>query len=161
VPVYDLHRSPVIIASSGTAVPLTGSTSVVTLATISLPANLLGLNGAIRLWSLWSAGANNVNAKTGRIMYSGAGGSTLRTFSLASLLSMNRLDTIRNNGTTNGQKFFVGSSGVILGSSTTVIGTSAIDTTAATSIVLTGQLADGTDTLTLESYTAEFIRGDG
>lgn len=42
---------------------------------------------------------------------------------------------------------------------TTAVVTAAIDTTAAVNIVLTAQLASAGETITLESYTVDVIRG--
>jgi len=133
-------------------VSLTGSTSVVTLATITIPAGLLGANGKLKIYPLWAT-TNNVNQKTLRAIFSG---STCSTMTSQSVPNNSGLVIIRNTNSESAQKT---SSGLVagIGASSGSIASTTIDTTAATTLVITGQLAVGTDTMTLEDLFVEVV----
>ena len=140
------------IFSLSAPVSLTGSTSVVTLATITIPAGLLGANGKLKIYPLWGT-TNNANVKTLRAVL---GGSTCTTMTSQSVPNNSGLVIIRNINNEAAQKC---SSGLVagIGPSTGSIAVIAIDTTAATTLVISGQLAVGTDTLTLEDLFVEVV----
>src|SRR5882757_8754527 len=50
----EVYNSFRLLQKSGVSVPLTGSTSETVLATIPIPANLLGANGQLRIKAQWS-----------------------------------------------------------------------------------------------------------
>jgi len=133
-------------------VSLTGSTSVVTLATITIPAGLLGANGKLKIYPLWAT-TNNVNQKTLRAIFSG---STCSTMTSLSVPNNSGLVIIRNTNSESAQKT---SSGLVagIGASSGSIASTTIDTTAATTLVISGQLAVGTDTMTLEDLFVEVV----
>jgi len=147
-----VRLNPIKIFSLSAPVSLTGSTGVVTLATITIPAGLLGANGKLKIYPLWAT-TNNVNQKTLRAILSG---STCSTMVSQSVPNNSGLVIIRNINSESVQKC---SSGLVagIGSSTGSIASYTIDTTAATTITLTGQLAVGTDTLTLEDLFVEVV----
>ena len=143
---------PIKIFSLSAPVVLTGSTSGVTLATITIPAGLLGANGKLKIYPLWAT-TNNANVKTLRAVF---GGSACSTMTSQSSPNNSGLVIIRNTNSESAQKT---SSGLVagIGSSFGSIASTAIDTTAATTITITGQLAVGTDTLTLEDLFVEVV----
>lgn len=148
-------------AISGASVALTGSTSETVMATITIPAGVLGPNGSVRVRTLWSA-TNNANNKTRRIRYgalgAGTGGAVMLGIASASVATMQHYTQWTNRNATNSQVGMATGAGTGgFTESTSAIATAAIDTTAATDVVITGQLATGTDTLTLESYSVEVI----
>ena len=147
-----VRLNPIKIFSLSAPVPLTGSTSVVTLATITIPAGLLGANGKLKIYPLWST-TNNANIKTLRAIF---GGSTCTTMYSQSVPNNSGLLIIRNTNNEAAQKC---SSGLVagIGSSTGSIASPTVDTSAATTITITGQLAVGTDTLTLEDLFIEVV----
>ena len=147
-----VRLNPIKIFSLSAPVSLTGSTSVVTLATITIPAGLLGANGKLKIYPLWST-TNNANVKTLRAVF---GGSACTTMISQSVPNNSGLVIIRNTNNEAAQKC---SSGLVagIGSSTGSIASTTIDTTAATTITITGQLAVGTDTLTLEDLFIEVV----
>lgn len=150
---------PILLASSWVAVSGAADTNENTLATITVPANTLRANGILRLMSFWSF-TNNANTKTMRVKYSGAAGTAYMSFALTTQGSVMGITTIANANATNSQTggtMAVGGNNTALSSGATAI-TSSVDTTAATTILLTGQKATGTDTLTLIGYTCEYIR---
>ena len=147
-----VRLNPIKIFSLSAPVSLTGSTSVVTLATITIPAGLMGANGKLKIYPLWST-TNNANAKTLRLNFGGAVCSTMVSQSVP---NNSGLLIIRNLNSESAQKT---SSGLVagIGSSFGSIASTTVDTTAATTITLTGQLAVGTDTMTLEDLFVEVV----
>lgn len=145
----------VVLADSGVASSVTGITSVTTLASITIPANIMGTNGQLRITTLYSAGANNANVKKGQITF----GSTIyATITLTSLLTGQCQHIIRNRGVANSQVGFVNSGTAIFTTSTAALITSAEDTTTAKTLLLQGSVNVTSDTITLESYSVELIR---
>ena len=141
---------PIKVFSLSAPVSLTGSTSVVTLATITIPAGLLGAKGKLKIYPLWAT-TNNANVKTLRATFSG---STCTTMTSQSVPNNSGLVIIRNTNSESAQKT---SSGLVagIGSSFGSIASTTVDTTATTTLVISGQLAVGTDTLTLEDLFVE------
>lgn len=148
-------KSPHILAQSGVASSVTGTTSETTLATITVPANAMGANGAVRIWCAWSW-TNNGNSKTPRIRFGGTGGTVFTSNTLTTSQSVQDVKIIQNRNATNSQ---VGTTNTIGGFSNSSVATvtAAIDTTAAVDIVISGQLANSADTLTLERYLVELL----
>ena len=147
-----VRLNPIKIFSLSAPVSLTGSTSVVTLATITIPAGLLGANGKLKIYPLWAT-TNNANVKTLRVVF---GGSALTTMTSQSVPNNSGLVIIRNINSESVQKC---SSGLVagIGSSSGSIASPTVDTTAATTLVISGQLAVGTDTMTLEDLFVEVV----
>lgn len=147
-----VRLNPIKVFSLSAPVSLTGSTSVVTLATITIPAGLLGANGKLKIYPLWAT-TNNANVKTLRAIF---GGSTCTTMTSQSSPNNSGLVIIRNTNNEAAQKC---SSGLVagIGLSSGSIASITIDTTAATTLVISGQLAVGTDTLTLEDLFIEVV----
>ena len=147
-----VRLNPIKIFSLSAPVSLTGSTSAVTLATITIPAGLLGANGKLKIYPLWST-TNNANVKTLRAVLSGI---TCTTMTSQSVPNNSGLLIIRNINSESAQKC---SSGLVagIGASSGSIASPTVDTSAATTITITGQLAVGTDTLTLEDLFVEVV----
>ena len=132
------------------SVSLTGTTSETTLATITVPAGVIGAKGKVKIYPLFSA-TNNANNKTLRVKLGGSTGYFLQSSGYAQL---SNLVIFRNFNSESVQRVSSGmSSG--LGSTTGAFTSLAIDTSAATTIEVTGQLANSGDTLTLESLFVE------
>ena len=147
-----VRLNPIKISSLSATVSLTGSTSVVTLATITIPAGLMGANGKLKIYPLWAT-TNNANIKTLRAVF---GGSTCTTMTSQSVPNNSGLVIIRNTNNEAAQKC---SSGLVagIGASSGSIASPTVDTSAATTLVISGQLAVGTDTLTLEDLFVEVV----
>lgn len=148
-----LGPSPLVIARSGVAVSAPADSTEDILATIVVPP--MGINGALRITAEWSY-TNNANNKTLRCRLGGIGGTQYFGSVQTTSLGLRMVTTIQNRGAANSQ---VGSGFGITDAGAISVNknTSAIDTTAASSLVLTGQKATAGDTLTLESYIVEFI----
>jgi hypothetical protein len=147
-----VRLNPIKVFSLSAPFSLTVSTSVVTLATITIPAGLLGANGKLKIYPLWAT-TNNANVKTLRL---NIGGAVCSTMTSQSVPNNSGLLIIRNINSESAQKC---SSGLVagIGSSAGSIAALTVDTTAATTLVISGQLAVGTDTMTLEDLFVEVV----
>lgn len=143
---------------SGIQVASSNITSEVVLATISIPANSMGLNGRIRVSTLWTY-TNSANTKTPRVRFGGAGGTIFQGISATTSASLTVMTQIANRGATNSQVGNASAFGNSFGASTGAVTTGAIDTTAAVDIVLSCQMAALAETCNLESYLVELIPG--
>ena len=145
-----VRLNPVKVFSLSAPVVLKDTTSVVTLATITIPAGLMGANGKLKIYPLWAT-TNNVNVKILRL---NIGGMLCSTMVSQSIPNNSGLLIIRNINSESVQKC---SSGLVagIGSSFGSIASTTVDTSAATTITITGQLAVGMDTLTLEDLFVE------
>lgn len=150
----------VVLGKSGAAVNTPADTSEDTLATINIPANAMGANGVLRIYTLWSF-TSSANNKTLRIRFSGASGTIYMNPVFTTSVGYAALTMIANRNATNSQVGFASAAtnGGLGSSSASANVTSSVDTTAATSLVITGQKASAGETLTLESYLVELIPG--
>ena len=148
----ELYARPRVLASSGVKVDLTGSTTETVLATITLPA--LSANGRIRVTVVYTQ-TNNANTKTVRGRLNGIAGTAFMSVAQTAILTNRYQFEIINRGATNSQVGNVSSVAWSTSSGSPV--TSAIDTSVAVDLVITGQLGVGTDTLSLESYLVEVL----
>ncbi len=145
-----------VLAKSAVSVAHTGSTAETTLATITVPANSMGPNGIVRL-TVACSNNNSAGTKTLRARFSGAAGTLYLNLAATTTISLRLQAQIANRNATNSQ--VGGSNSVPFGTSGVAHATSAVDTTAATTIVITGQLSVSGDNITLQSYLAELIYG--
>lgn len=151
-------NSVTVLAKGATQNAHTGNTLEKVLATIPVPAGLMGETGALRVTVLGSFGENNANEKRFRIRFgasnAGISGTQLGTVNGASNLSMRGQVQIQNRSTSSQISFPVVSGFTV---STSAVETSAINTSNASEIVITGQLGVGTDAIRLEAYLVELI----
>lgn len=148
-----------LLAKSAVPVSSTNDTNETAFATIPIAGNTIGNNGQLRVSTIWAC-TNNSNSKTIRVRYSGGAGVPFLSANITASAGVSAVTNIGNNNSTFAQ---VGGSqavttsglpfGYVQGS------TAAADTSAATSVVITGQKATGTDTLTLQSYVVEVMPG--
>lgn len=140
----------VALAQSAVLVTAAADTTLQTLATITVPANALGVNGRLRLTALWTfAGAGN---RTVRVVFGGT--QVFARVDANSAATRIQVD-IANRGAANSQlahSFGMVSTGAALGPG--AVG-AAVDTTAAQDITITGQKATAGDTLILQGYSVE------
>jgi hypothetical protein len=142
---------------SGAAAAVTGTTAETALATITVPANALGANGALHIQTVRSFN-NDASGKTSRVRYSSISGTEYRLTADANTAGISDYLMISNANATNAQVGGPPSTGAGLGVGTHT--TSAVDTTAATTLVITGQLTDGADNITLRHYKVTLTRPD-
>lgn len=156
----DFPEQWIILARSAIAASCPVDTTEDVLASIPLIASVMGPNGILRLTTLWSF-TNSANVKTMRARLGGIGGTQFMNIPLTANDSLHHQCLIRNRGALNSQVGAAagglsGSSGFGAGA---VVVPGAIDTSAATTLVITGQKATGAETLTLEAYLLELLQG--
>ena len=153
------NAPPYAVSQSAVAASCDASTDENVLATITIPAGMLGANGLIRIgaaWS-WTASANN---KTFRYRLGGLGGTVLRAPTFTTTTGIADVCIFANVNSQSSQKGLL-PQGVQspYGNSSSGFATAAIDTSVATTIVITGQKASAGETLTLEGYICELFNG--
>jgi len=151
----------VVLGQSAVAVSGGADTNENILATITVPAGAMQEDGRIRITCSFTVN-NNGNAKTVRVRFSGIGGTIYKSASLTLVLSAKFVVEIQNR---NSEASQVGSASAAsthsgLEPSTAALVTSAVDTSVATTIVITAQKAVAGDTMTLESYLVELFPRD-
>ena len=144
------------LGSSAVAASAPANTSENILATITIPAGAMGLNGILRILAVWTC-TNNANVKTVRARFSGIGGTIFATGSMASSVSLRQFTQFANRGVANSQVGGSSAHNVQFTTTTNAAITASVDTSAVTTIVLTAEKATAGDTLTLESYLVELI----
>lgn len=151
VPASPFKLSALILEQNHAAgTPLTGSTSLTVLASILVPAGLMGLNGSIRV-SAGTTITNNANTKT---LSFALGGAALLSVSTTAATGLQLTSIIGNRGALSSQiSRAYGNNGA--GSEVT----SAINTGVDQILTINGQLGVGTDSMTLDSYVVEVLPG--
>lgn len=145
-----------ILAQSAAGVSGAADANENTLATVTVPGGALGLNGRLRVTALFTV-TNSVNNKVLRVRFSGISGTIYHTVTLTTNASYKVEADIANRGATNSQVGGMASIGGGWGTSGSAVITSAVDTTADTTLLITGQKVTAGETLTLESYLVELI----
>jgi K+-transporting ATPase c subunit len=131
---------------------VTGTTNETALATVSIPAGAMGLNGAIHVVTSWTM-TNSANAKTVRARLGGVGGTAFMGVGFTATATFSDIRRIRNQNSASAQVGSAPASSTnAYGSSTSALPTGAIDTGSAQDLVLTGTLANTGETITLTSY---------
>lgn len=148
---------PFVIAQSYAAVSGAADTNENTLATVTIPANAMGANGLLMVDALWTV-TNGADDKILRIRFSGASGTQYFGATITSSATVRVNVLIANRGATNSQVGWSGPTTVSYGGSAQAAVTSAVDTTAATTLVFTGQKETAGNTLTLDGYTVYLIK---
>jgi hypothetical protein len=145
-----------LLAHSAAGIASTNTTSEEVLATVAVPAGALGANGFLVVDTSWTL-TNSGNNKTMRSRFgasgAGTGGTAFGQVTQTTAVSYRQQHIISNRNATNSQ---VGASGIAttaFGSTAAALPTAAIDTTAASEVVISSQKATGTETCTLEQYT--------
>jgi hypothetical protein len=137
------------VIAQGVGTSHTGDTNETTLATITVPANAMGANGQVVVRALFSksgtAGTGTYKVKFGGTNYHN---SNLGATTLDYEVSVR----IANVNATNSQVGVATNAAGGIGSSTAAKVTSAIDTTADVTILLTGTLGAGGDTVAVDTY---------
>ena len=144
-----------MLASSAVAVSHTGNTNETVLATVTIPAGLMGLNGILRfdvLWSITSSGNN----KTTRVRLGGIGGTEFHSLINTTVASVRALRNIQNRGSASSQ-ISEWAGGLGPGSTSSAVTTGTVNTAVAQDLVITGRLASAGETITLERYIVELI----
>lgn len=156
----NLSLGYVLCQSAVAGMSHTGDATETALATCTVPANLLGLNGCLQVTGSFTS-TNDSSTKTVRVRFSGISGTAFMSQALTTTSSYSWQFTMCNRGATNSQTA-LSSSNAVGGTSGGVPPTSSVDTTAATTLVFTGQLgATTTDTVTLVGYSVMYLPAPG
>lgn len=158
VPVNS-EQPPYVLARSAVPASVGSVTTEQVLATVTVPGGALGPNGWVIIWSTWSSNSNS-NSKTCRIRLGGSAGTAIFNSAVTTSLSIMRptlfanvnSQSVQKTSSSAGQGGSVGTSG---GSLTTT----SVDTSQDFEIVFTGQKANASDTLALESYIVTVCYG--
>jgi hypothetical protein len=142
------------VAASGVAVSHTGSTAEVILATVELPAGLIGANGILRVAALWTT-TNDADDKTLRV---NLGATAFLARVATTQVSQRTVTIIQNRNAQDSQIGHSDSANNPFQGTTDAVTTGTEDTSGALNLTITGQLEDGTDTVTLEAYIVELLK---
>jgi hypothetical protein len=152
----NVAQSVQLLAQTAVAAVGPADTNENTLATITIPANRLGTAGTIRVTCLFSC-TSSANNKTFNVRYSGAAGTLYANLTFTTITSVRFEVEIQNQGVTNAQVGNVMYAASTVGVAGSAAMTSAVDTTAATTVVITGTKASAGETLRLERYSVEVL----
>lgn len=144
-----------IIGSSAVAVTNGATVTEDTFVTTNLAAGAMGTNGLLRVKTWWTV-TNSVNNKTMRVRFSGGAGTIAASYVVTTAPSLVMVTEIQNANATGAQmmaNFGLSSAGIGINNPQRP----SIDTSVATSVVITGQKALAGETITLESYIVELI----
>jgi hypothetical protein len=147
-----------ILAQSGVQASLTGTLTETALATITIPANAMGANGSVRITTLWSNN-NSGNIKTQRVRFSSISGTAILAANQTTNVYSKDVREFHNRNATNSQVYSSATGTGGWGAGAGAVATMSEDTTAATTIVISGQLANTGDNMALEHYRVELFPG--
>lgn len=141
-----------VLAASAVAVSHTGDTTEHALAAITIPGGAMGPNGVVRVTALFSH-TDSANAKTLRCRLGGAGvsGSQVMAVTETTGASATVQRTIQNRASQASQVIGAADNGPVV--------TTTVDMSADQTLVISGQLANAADALTLDSYLVEIAYG--
>lgn len=146
-----------VLAASAVGVSHTGDTSEQVLATITMPGGAMGPNGALRITSIFGH-TGSANSKTLRFRLGGVSGAEVMTLTATTTSGVMTQRLVQNR---NSQALQVG--GPALASNAFGLAgapmTAAVDMSTDQTIVISGQLANASETITLESYLVEVAYG--
>jgi hypothetical protein len=150
-----IPASPTAFATTGPGA-FTQSTGEITLLSVTVPGNTMGLNGQLRVGTTFAYGPSSGNTKTLRVKF---GGITYRSFTPSNTTYLDSISNIANSDVTNLQ---IGSpSGQV--SLNTAATANAIfggtDTTADQTFAVTAQLASAAETITLLQNSLLLYKG--
>ena len=154
----DLNRndgvSALVIAASAAPILLTGTLTETNLVALKIPGKRLGPQGMLRLTAFWSL-TNNANSKTARIRL---GPSTnIGSYNMVSMAAASILAQVFARGEAAqiaNQSIQAPFSG---GAS---IGAIAVDMTVDQDLIISGQLGNVGDSMTLEAWIVELLNGN-
>jgi len=147
-------RPALILGASAAPLDVPSDTTEDILATINIAAGQMGLNGILDVTLQWNM-TSSANNKTLRTRFSGIGGTVYGTVVLTTTTNYRQNFQIANRGAANSQIGLDGTNGgwnVNIGPTT-----SSVDTSAATTLVITGQKQSAGETLTLASYRVNLL----
>lgn len=148
------------IGFSAVGFSVTGTTAETALASVTVPANAMGVNGILRVHTTWSY-TNSGNNKIVKVRFGGIGGKSYLNTTATTTATLKHVFQLANRGVANSQVAgtYSAATAGIWGPTASALTTSAVDTSGETTVVFTGQLANTGETITLESYLVELLNG--
>lgn len=143
------------LAHSNVAVAITGTTDETAAATIAIPAGAMGANGRLRITTHWHF-TNSGNSKTLRVRLGGVSGTMFYEQGVTTFQSLHGVTNIANVNSASiqyGHPDDTAGFGAIAAAPVT----GAINTALAQDLVISGQLADSGETITLAGYLVELF----
>jgi hypothetical protein len=140
-----------LLARSAVAVNVTGTTAETTVATVTVPAGLMGVDGGLEWKAMWSY-PNSSNTKTARAKL---GGTQLTSTALTTTAALTEHRTMRNRGSATSQLVSGGAPG---SANTTALATTGVNTANQVDFTLTAQLSVTSETMTLAGYEVWLLR---
>lgn len=148
----------VTLAQTGAATSVTGTTSETVLATYTLPGGLMSANGQIEIIHFWNV-PSTANNKQIRVRHSSVGGGIAGDIyyynAVTTIIGLQGITCIRANNSVSAQKGWgIGSTGASgIGTIASALRSFTRGLQSDSDIVLTAQLADTSETVTLEAYS--------
>jgi len=143
-----------VLYSNLTTTSLTGTTTETTLATIPIKGGVLGVNGKLRFYILGTV-TNNANAKTFRLKHAAT---SLWQCTYTTAVGITSQILFLNKNSESSQVTSLYNSAILSGSTSTSVTSSSINTSADFSLTITGQLADGADSINVTAIFAEIMQ---
>jgi len=152
---YTIPASPTAVIDGKGA--FTGDTGEEFGPTIPVPANALGPNGQLRISGNWAYN-NGAGIKTFRNRFSGNAGTVLFTAVPTTTLQLPFLHNINNTGATNVQRGYPNQAAGVWNAPTgNGFVPAAVDTTQASTIVLSHQRNTATDNAIIDNFMVELL----
>lgn len=142
------HGVAQVIAQSGVSASVTGTTAETTLATISIPANAVGVNGRIRVTMGWSSAASASHTLRVRLA-----GTAMMSITSASVSYVLQGDIVSQNSQSSQVAIPIG----VVSSGASAPVTSAANMASVQSITITAAPGATTETVTLYWYSVEVL----
>lgn len=139
-----------VVDTSGSSVTAPADANENTLATVAIPAGIMGTNGMLRITAVFTV-TNSGNNKTLRLKY---GGTAFSTLVVTAVATVRMVCEIFNRAAANSQVSFPNGG---IGTTASAIVTAAIDSATAQDVTITGQKATAGETIRMESYNVEVI----
>ncbi len=160
--IWSLVGGSCVLGQSAVAVSVGATTAEEVLQAIPLQAGVPGVNGALRLTTLWSStgavGNKILRARLGATALGGSEWLAITRTPVATDFVAPIPQVLRNRNVANSQVAFLAAQGGLGTITATGITTLSVDTSVATVVGITGQKASAGETLTLEGYTLELLR---
>lgn len=143
-----------VLYSNLTTTSLTGTTTETTLATIPIKGGLLGVNGKIRFYIVGTV-TNSANAKSFRLKHAAT---TLWQCSYTTAVGITAQILFLNKNSESSQVTSLFNSAILSGSASSAVTPSSIATSADFSLTITGQLADGAESISVTAIFVEILQ---
>jgi hypothetical protein len=149
----DARRMPLLLGQAGNLSPLTGTTALTALYTTVVPALAMDRNGQLRIWVAFDF-SNSANLKTFQVTF---GGQVILTLTATANNYLSRWIHVFAKGVTNSQSVEPTSIATPQGFQTVGSTSLTVDTTQSQNLVVSGQLASASDSITLTQHSVELL----